>query len=95
MSSLVYTLALCVVALALAYVAFNYMRIKKMKEGTDEMIEMAGIIRSGSNAFMITEYKTISVVVAIIAIVFSLFIEATSGITFLMGTCIFLSGMLL
>ena len=87
MSSLVYTLALCVVALALAYVAFNYMRIKKMKEGTDEMIEMAGIIRSGSNAFMITEYKTISVVAAAIALVFSLFIEATSGITFLMGAC--------
>ena len=87
MSSLVYSLALCVVALALAYVAFNYMRIKKMKEGTDEMIEMAGIIRSGSNAFMITEYKTISVVAAVIALVFSLFIEATSGITFLMGAC--------
>jgi len=87
MSSLVYTLALCVVVLALAYVAFNYMRIKKMKEGTDEMIEMAGIIRSGSDAFMLTEYKTISVVVAVIAIVFSLFIEATSGITFLMGAC--------
>ena len=87
MSSLVYTLALCVVVLALAYVAFNYMRIKKMKEGTDEMIEMAGIIRSGSDAFMLTEYKTISVVVAVIALVFSLFIEATSGITFLMGAC--------
>ena len=87
MGSLIYTLTLCVVVLALAYVAFNYMRIKKMKEGTDEMIEMAGIIRSGSDAFMLTEYKTISVVVAVIALVFSLFIEATSGITFLLGAC--------
>ena len=36
---------------------------------------------------MKTEYKTIAFVVVAIALVFSLFVEATSGITFLFGAC--------
>lgn len=80
-------IVLCVIVLALAYVFFNYFRIRKMSEGTGEMIEMAGIIRSGASTFMKTEYKTIAVVVVVIALVFSLFVEATSGITFLFGAC--------
>jgi len=85
MSSVWYILVLCVVALAIAYVAFNYRRIRKMPEGTQEMAEMAGIIRSGANTFMKTEYRTIIIVVILLAAVFSLFVEATSGITFLFG----------
>lgn len=72
-------IVLCVIVLTLAYVFFNYFRIRKMSEGTDEMIEMAGIIRSGASTFMKTEYKTIAIVVVVIALVFSLFVEATSG----------------
>ena len=41
-------IVLGVVFLALIYVAFNYFRIKKMPEGTAEMIELSGIIRSGA-----------------------------------------------
>lgn len=80
-------IVLCVIMLTLAYVFFNYFRIRKMSEGTGEMIEMAGIIRSGASTFMKTEYKTIAFVVVAIALVFSLFVEATSGITFLFGAC--------
>ncbi len=80
-----YILIICVIAATIAYVGLNYTRIRKMPEGTPEMTEMAGIIRSGANTFMKTEYKTIAVVVAVLAVVFSLFVEATSGITFLMG----------
>lgn len=80
-------IVLCVIVLTLAYVFFNYFRIRKMSEGTGEMIEMAGIIRSGASTFMKTEYKTIAIVVVVIALVFSLFVEATSGITFLFGAC--------
>lgn len=85
MSVLWYILVLCVVALAIAYVAYNYQRIRKMPEGTPEMVEMAGIIRSGANTFMKTEYRTIVIVVILLAAVFSLFVEKTSGITFLFG----------
>ena len=73
------------IAATIAYVCWNYVRIRKMPEGTAEMAEMAGIIRSGANTFMKTEYRTIAIVVALIALVFSLFVEKTSGLTFLMG----------
>ena len=78
---------LFVVILAAAYVFFNYQKIKKMQEGTADMVEMAGIIRSGADTFIKTEFKTIAIVLAVVALVFTLFIEATSGITFLLGGC--------
>ena len=78
-------LVLCVVVLAIAYVIANFFKVRRMKEGTPEMVEMAAIIRDGAKTFMKTEYKTITIVVILVAAVFSLFIEATSGITFLMG----------
>ncbi len=80
-----YILVLGVVALCIAYVAYNYARIRKMPEGTREMADMAGIIRSGANTFMKTEYRTIVIVVILLAAVFSLFVETTSGLTFLFG----------
>jgi len=76
---------LCVIAATIAYVGWNFIRIRKMPEGTAEMVEMAAIIRSGANAFMKTEYKTIVIVVALIALGLSLFVEKTSGITFIVG----------
>ena len=80
-----YIITLCVIAATICYVFWNYSRIKKMPEGTPEMVEMAGIIRSGANTFMKTEYRTIAIVVVILAVVLSLFVERTSGITFLLG----------
>lgn len=80
-------IVLCVIVLAVCYIFFNFLKVKKMKEGTEKMAEMAGIIRSGSVTFLKTEYKTIALVVAIVALIFSLFVEKTSGITFIMGAC--------
>ena len=82
--SLIYAV-LAVIVLAICYVAFNFIRIKKMSEGTAELAEMAGIIRSGASAFMVTEYKTITIVVVALAVLFSLFVEKTSGLTFVLG----------
>ena len=79
-------IVLCVVLLAIAYVFYNFFRIRKMEEGTSEMVEMAGIIRSGASTFMKTEYKTIVIVVILVAALFSLFVEKTSGISFIMGS---------
>ena len=69
MSVVWYILVLCVVAAAIAYVVYNYQRIRKMPEGTAEMAEMAGIIRSGANTFMKTEYRTIIIVVILLSII--------------------------
>ncbi len=78
-------IVLGVVVLALVYVAFNYFRIKKMPEGTADMIELSGIIRSGAQTFLKTEFKSIAIVVAAVAVIFTLCVEKTSGITFLIG----------
>ena len=78
-------IVLGVVVLALIYVVFNYFRIKKMPEGTPEMIELSGIIRSGAQTFLKTEYKSICIVVAVVAVVFALFVHWSTGVTFLMG----------
>ncbi len=80
-----FLIVLAVSILAILYVFYNFNRIKKMGEGTEEMVEMAGIIRSGASAFLKTEFKAIGIVVIAVALVFSLFIEATSGLTFLLG----------
>ena len=85
MSTTWFIIVFGVIAATLGYVAWNFFRIRKMPEGTREMVEMAGIIRSGANTFMKTEYRTIVVVVILLAAVFSLFVEKTSGITFLFG----------
>ncbi|MBO4604299.1 MAG: sodium-translocating pyrophosphatase [Clostridiales bacterium] len=92
---LLIVLGVCV--LAMAYVFANFFRIKKMPEGTPDMIELSGIIRSGSVTFLKTEFKGIVIVVAVLAIVFTLFIEKTAGITFvigaLMSSCVCILGM--
>lgn len=84
-SSVFWYAVLAVVVLALVFILFNFNKVKKLKEGTDEMIEMAGIIRSGAGTFLKAEFKVIAIIGVIIALVFSLFVEATSGITFLLG----------
>lgn len=87
MSSSILGIILAVVVLALAYVLFNFLRIRKMKEGTAEMAEMAEIIRSGATTFLKTEFRVIFIVVIAVAAIFSLFVEKTSGITLIFGAC--------
>jgi K(+)-stimulated pyrophosphate-energized sodium pump len=87
METLWFVVVLVAIAAAIAYVCWNYFRIRRMPEGTPEMVEMSAIIRSGANTFMLTEYRTISVVVVLLALVFSLVVEKTAGITFLLGAC--------
>ena len=76
---------LVIVALAMVYIFYNHNRIKKMPEGTAEMAEMAGIIRDGASAFMKTEFRSIIIVACVLAVLFTLIVERTSGITFLIG----------
>ena len=71
--------------IAALFVVFNYIKIKRMDEGTDRMVKMSGIIREGANVFILKEFKTIGIVVAILAVLFSLFIESFSGLTYLLG----------
>ena len=82
-----YVFAIAVAVIALLVVCINYRYIKKLSEGTAEMSELAGTIRSGANTFLKTEFKMIAIVVVIVAVIFSLFIQTFSGLTFLLGAC--------
>lgn len=44
-SSVIWYAVLAVVVVALVFVLFNFNKVKKLKEGNDEMVEMAGIIQ--------------------------------------------------
>ena len=84
---LAWFITLPIVIFAFAFIFLSFKKIRDLPEGTTEMEEMAGIIRDGAAAFMRTEYRTIIFVVIIVAVAFSLFIEVTSGITFIIGAC--------
>ncbi len=77
------TLAVCV--LALIYVVYNYVTIKKLKEGNERMVKMSAIIREGAGVFLKKEFTTIGIVILVIAVLFSLFIEKFSGLTYVLG----------
>lgn len=76
---------LAVVVLALVYIMSSYTKVKGMNEGNEEMKNLASIIRAGANTFIKIEFKTIAIVVIVLAIIFSLFVEKTSGLTFILG----------
>lgn len=76
-------LGICLIALL--FVVYNYIVIKRMPEGNERMVKMAAIIREGSNVFIKKEFTTIAIVIVSLAVVFTLFIEKFSGITYILG----------
>ena len=82
---MVYLVVICISILALDYVVHNYFTLRRMDEGTEDMIERGGIIRHGARTFMRAEYKIIIPVIIVVAAIFTCFIEKTSGITFIVG----------
>ncbi len=76
-------LAVCIVTML--YVMYNYGRIKKMETGTEDMKELSDIIHEGAETFVRTEFKYVIIVLVALAVIFSLFVEKTSGITLLIG----------
>lgn len=82
---MLYYILFFVIALTLVYIGITYAKIKAMPEGDTAMARLAAIVRGGSETFLKIEFKTIAIVVLVLAVTFSMFIEATSGITFLIG----------
>ena len=87
-------LVLIVVVAAISMAMKNYFNIRRQKkikaddpnrEKLQEMYDLSVIIREGAKTFMITEYKIIIPVVLTIAVLFSMFVEKTAGLTFLLG----------
>ena len=80
---IVYYLSFGVIAVAFLLITFNFVNLRRRKEGTQLMIERAAIIRSGAKTFLRREYRVIVPSCLVIALVYSLFREAWSGVCFM------------
>lgn len=78
-------LVLFAAVLALAYAAFNFSRVKKMDEGTEQMSEIASAIRIGANAFISYEYRVLLIVVIVVAILLTVAVSWSCAIAFILG----------
>ena len=71
--------------LACAYAFFSYFSIKKLEEGTETMVNIAGSIRSGANTFIKYELKVVAVIGAVIAAVLGVLIGWQTMLAFVLG----------
>ena len=95
MVKIAFVFTTCVIVLALVLLVRNFIKIRKLqdrqdangvpREGKIEMYELAGEIRSGVHTFMKTEYRTIVIVVGIVAVLLTLFVESLTAFPFLLG----------
>jgi len=80
-------LALVIIAslLMLGFAAVNFVKVKKMDEGTEKMVEIASAIRIGANAFINYEYKILIIVTLCIFIALSVLVNIYTALAFVIG----------
>ncbi len=80
-------LALVIIAalLTLGFAAFNFLKVKKINEGTEKMVEIASAIRIGANAFINYEYKILLVVVICVFAALLVLVSLYTAFAFLLG----------
>ena len=71
--------------LALAYAAKNFYAVKKLDEGTRVMRNIAASIRTGATAFLDYEFRVISLIVVVVAVVMGVLVGWYVGAAFLIG----------
>ncbi len=76
---------LFIAILGISYAIFNFFKVKKVDEGTDEMAEIALAIRTGASTFLKSEYKVLILVVIGIAVLQAIFIFIPSSVSFMIG----------
>lgn len=78
-------IVLFAVILAVSFAALNFYLVRKMKEGTERMQEIAAAIREGANAFIRYEYKIVAIIGSAIAILLGVVISWETGVSFVVG----------
>ncbi|MDR2047050.1 MAG: sodium-translocating pyrophosphatase [Clostridiales bacterium] len=84
-------LAAGAVVLALAFAAYNFVRVKRLKSGDAVMTEISGAIAEGAGAFISHEYKVIAVTAVAVAVVLGIVLDVWCAIAFILG--VILSGL--
>ena len=85
---LVYVAAGIIILVACVLIWRNFIDLKNHNEGTDEMKELTSIIRSGAKTFLKREYRIIIPTILIVGLLYSLFREVWSGLTFIFGAAL-------
>ena len=83
--NLLMLIVLFAVILAVSFAALNFYLVRKMKEGTERMQEIAAAIREGANAFIRYEYKIVTIIGLAIAVLLGLVISWETGVSFVIG----------
>lgn len=78
-------IVLFAVILAVSFAALNFYLVRKMKEGSERMQEIAAAIREGANAFIRYEYKIVTIIGLAIAVLLGLVISWETGVSFVIG----------
>jgi K(+)-stimulated pyrophosphate-energized sodium pump len=73
------------VFVALGLAAYNFRAVSKLDAGNDLMKEIAAAIQEGADAFIHHEYKIISKIAILAAIILAVVVDWYVGVTFLMG----------
>ena len=84
-NTIVYVLSFVIIAIAFCLIRRNFVDLRKHDEGTDDMKDLASIIRDGANTFMGREYRVIIPTVIFFAVLYSLFTESFAGVALLFG----------
>jgi len=79
------TLVIFASLLTLSFAALNFVKIKKMDEGNEKMVEIASAIRIGANAFINYEYKILLIVVSCVFVALFILVSAYTAFSFLIG----------
>ncbi len=81
----VYLIIIAIAIIAFIMMSRNLIDLKHHNEGTEEMQDLAKIIRDGAKTFLSREYRVIIPTVIIVAVIYSLFMEVLAGLTFILG----------
>ncbi len=76
--------AVAVVA-ALGFAAINFSAVKRLEPGTELMVEIAGAIQEGADAFIRHEYRVIFTIAVFIAIALGAVVSWYTGVAFVLG----------
>lgn len=74
-----------IAALGVIYAAYGFQKVKRLPSGTKQMKEIAHAIRVGAKTFLVNEYRVLSVVVVLLALLFGIFLSVSSAVAFVIG----------
>ncbi|MBN1800569.1 MAG: sodium-translocating pyrophosphatase [Candidatus Lokiarchaeota archaeon] len=76
------TIALSIIGLV--YIFYHMKKLKRLESGSEEMVKIHELIRSGSNTYLKRQFKTISIVLVVLFVLI-IFVNIPLAISFLVG----------